>query len=102
MKYGLTDKELEIIIILFSRFENIEKVYLFGSRAKGTYKPFSDIDITLVGDSITHSDLNNIILAIDDLMLPYQFDISLFSNLKNEALVDHIKRNGIVLYERQK
>ena len=74
---------------------------LYGSRAKGNYKPFSDVDITLVGDELTHEDLNRVILAIDDLLLPYQFDISLFYILKNAELIDHINRRGIVIYERK-
>lgn len=80
--------------------EHIERVILYGSRAKGNYKPFSDVDITLVGGLLTHDDLSRIIIAIDDLLLPYQFDISIFHQLKNETLIDHINRRGIVIYEK--
>lgn len=78
----------------------INRVVLYGSRAKGNYKPFSDVDITLVGDELTHEDLNRIILAIDDLLLPYLFDISIFHQLKNDTLIDHINRRGIVIYDK--
>lgn len=37
--------------------------------------------------------------AVDDLLLPYHVDLSLFHALKNEALLDHIRRRGIVIYK---
>ena len=100
MPYGLKDIEMAYLETLFSKNERIERVILYGSRAKGNHKPFSDVDITLVGDELTHQDLNRIILAIDDLLLPYQFDISIFHQLKNDTLIDHINRRGIVIYEK--
>ena len=100
MPYGLKDIEMAYLETLFSKNERIERVILYGSRAKGNHKPFSDVDITLVGDELTHEDLNRIVLAIDDLLLPYQFDISIFHQLKNDTLIDHINRRGIVIYEK--
>ena len=100
MPYGLKDIEMAYLETLFSKNERIERVILYGSRAKGNHKPFSDVDITLVGDELTHEDLNRIILAIDDLLLPYQFDISIFHQLKNDTLIDQINRRGIVIYEK--
>lgn len=99
MKYGLTDDELNRLCAVFARNERIERAILYGSRAKGNYKPFSDIDITLTGPELTLDDLRSIIMTIDDLLLPYEVDVSLFAGLKNEALKDHIKRVGVVLYE---
>lgn len=101
MPYGLKDIELAKLNEVFAANERIERVILYGSRAKGNYKPFSDVDITLEGAELTHTDLNRISLAIDDLLLPYQFDISIFHTLKNEALIDHIRRMGITIYERE-
>lgn len=97
--YGIKDSEFELLQAVFRKHENIEKVVLYGSRAKGNYKPFSDVDITLFGEKLTRSDLNRIALDIDDLLLPYQFDISIFKSLKNKDLIDHILRVGIVVYE---
>ncbi|MCD8274965.1 MAG: nucleotidyltransferase domain-containing protein [Alistipes sp.] len=75
---------------------------LYGSRAKGNYKPFSDVDIVLIGDELTQQDLNRIVLEVDDLLLPYQFDIAIFQNLTNPELIDHIRRRGIVIYDKSK
>ncbi len=101
MNYGLTDIELNKLRDIFSQYTDIEKAVLYGSRAKGNYKPFSDVDITLKGDAITRSQLNKLLLDVDDLLLPYQFDVSIFNTLTNAELIDHIQRIGIVIYEKQ-
>ena len=100
MSYGLKDIEIEKICRLFAENERIESVILYGSRAKGNYKPFSDVDITLKGDELTRHDLNFLKISIDDLLLPYQFDISIFKSLKNSDLIEHINRVGIAIYKK--
>ncbi|MBR6032564.1 MAG: nucleotidyltransferase domain-containing protein [Bacteroidaceae bacterium] len=101
MKYGLKDEQWIILCNTFAKNPHIEKVILYGSRAKGTYKPFSDVDITLVGKSLSTDDLTDMMNAIDDLLLPYMFDISLYHKLKSPELLDHISRRGIVIYHRE-
>lgn len=77
---GLKDTEIELLRMVFKKSDKIEKVVLYGSRAKGNCKPFSDVDITLYGNDLTRGDLNRLALSIDDLLLPYQFDISLLNH----------------------
>jgi predicted nucleotidyltransferase len=101
MNCGLTDIELKKLNNIFSKYVNIEGVVLYGSRAKGNYKSFSDVDITLTGDKITHWQRNQISMDIDDLLLPYQFDISIFYSLSNPDLIEHIKRVGINIYQKR-
>lgn len=102
MPYGLTDIELQKIINVFASNRRIVNAILYGSRAKGNFKPFSDIDITLVGKELTRNDLIKIIQDVDNLLLPYQFDLSLWNKIKNEALIEHIERIGICIYKRDK
>ena len=101
MPYGLTDIELQKLTVVLSSAENVKKSILYGSRAKGNYKPFSDIDITLVGDSLSRRDLNAVSRALDDLLLPYQIDLSLYDTLKNEDLIEHINHYGVEIFVRQ-
>ena len=101
MKYGLKEEEWERLNSVFARNPKIEKVILYGSRAKGTYKPFSDVDITLVGDDLSSDDLADIMNEVDDLLLPYMFDISLYHKLNNPELLDHISRRGVTIYQNQ-
>ena len=76
--YGLTDNELEKLCNLFRKHEEIEQAVLYGSRAKGNFKPFSDIDITLMGDRLTYNTLSSLSDEIDDLLLPYSVDLSIY------------------------
>lgn len=101
MKYGLSNSELESLSKLFAQHADIEQVILYGSRAKGNYKPFSDVDITLIGSKLTRNKLNQLALEIDDLLLPYQFDISISHKLTNPELLEHINRIGISIYRRE-
>ncbi|WIV12028.1 nucleotidyltransferase domain-containing protein [Proteiniborus sp. MB09-C3] len=101
MRYGLKDSILESIISIFARYSKIEKVLLYGSRAKGNFKNGSDIDLTLVGNDIDIKDLNKIYLELDELYLPYSFDISIFDKIQNKDLINHINRVGIEIYERE-
>lgn len=96
---GLTNEEMQKLIAVLSAQPNIEKAIVYGSRAKGTNRKFSDVDLTLVGKNLSHSDLNQIALEIDDLLLPYEFDLSLYSSLTNKNLLEHIERVGKVIYE---
>ncbi len=96
---GLTNEEMQKLVAVLSTQPNIEKAIVYGSRAKGTNREFSDVDMTLMGKNLSHSDLNQVALKIDDLLLPYEFDLSLYSSLTNENLLEHIKRVGKVIYE---
>jgi len=58
----------------------------------GTHRINSDIDVTLKGEDLTHSDLLTIATELDDLMLPYKFDLSLFDHIDNASLLEHIAR----------
>jgi uncharacterized protein len=98
---GLDDASLCDIRRVLSGFPAVERAILYGSRAKGTHRAGSDIDLTLVGDTLTHQDLLAIELALDDLLLPWKFDISLHHQLTHEALLAHIARVGVTLYARQ-
>ena len=99
MNIGISDIEKERLIATLVKVPGLRKAVVYGSRAKGTNKRFSDIDLTLVGDDLTYNDLNRLAYNIDDLLLPYQVDLSLYSKLKNPALIEHINRVGQVIYE---
>jgi len=98
-RFGLKEATINQIISVFSQYSQIHKVLLYGSRAKGNYRNGSDIDLTLIGD-VSYSQLSGIEDKIDDLFLPYSFDISIFSDIDNPDLVDHINRIGVVFYEK--
>ena len=98
MEFGLRREIIERINEVFAKYPQIEQAILYGSRAKGSFKNGSDIDLTLKGYGLNLSLINGILLELDDLMLPYTFDISVFSRISNVGLVEHIKRVGKVFY----
>ena len=100
IEYGLSQKIIKEINTVFRKFEEVEKAVLYGSRAKGNYKPGSDIDITLKGEKLNLQLLNKIDIDLDDLLLPYMFDISIYDHISNNDLRDHIQRVGKVFYKK--
>lgn len=100
MRYGLDEVDIKRINSVFALYPEVEKVILYGSRAKGTYKLGSDIDIALKGQGLNLDIVNAIETQIDDLLLPYLFDISIFSQIENPDLVEHINRIGKLFYEK--
>jgi predicted nucleotidyltransferase len=86
---------------LFKRYPGIQRVTLYGSRAKGNYRPGSDIDITLhTDDSFTHSDLLHLRGDFDDSDMPYFVDVSVYDRLNSPDLKASIDRVGKTLYTR--
>jgi len=100
MPYGLSDETIEQIRGVLARHPAIEKAVLYGSRAKGTFKPGSDIDLSLHGATITVNELGDIDSELDDLLLPYTFDLLIFDTLGHPKLREHIERVGKVFYQR--
>ena len=72
---GLSANTLAQICTTLARFSQVEKGVLYGSRAKGNFKPGSDIDLTLRGDGLTLSLLGDIDMALDDFLLPYEIGL---------------------------
>lgn len=99
-KYGLPPESVEKLCSVFLSHPQIEKVVLYGSRALGTYRESSDIDLTVVGTNADLTLLLELENEIDDLLLPYKVDISLMSKIDNPNLIDHINRVGIPFFQR--
>ncbi len=99
--YGLKETHITKIKSVFVNYPNIYKAILYGSRAKGNYRESSDIDISLVGNELNLNQLLRIETELDDLLLPYNIDISIFNKIENPELIEHINRVGITLYEKK-
>jgi predicted nucleotidyltransferase len=97
---GLTESVIARINAVFAEVPEIEQVILYGSRAKGTFRNGSDIDLVIKGEAVDHSSLLRTERELDDLLLPYTIDLSLFHLIDNQELLDHIRRVGVVFYER--
>jgi len=95
MRYGLKEDTIERIKEVFSLFPCVQKVTLYGSRAKGNYRDASDIDLTLHGKNLHFSTLHDIAITLDELYLPYKIDLCIYDNLKNQDLKESIDKFGV-------
>jgi predicted nucleotidyltransferase len=100
MKYGLPEHTVDQICAVLAQHPAVERAVLYGSRAKGNYRAGSDIDLTLFGAALTPAECATIAEALDDLLLPYSIDLSLFAELRHPELEAHIQRVGVVFYAR--
>lgn len=88
---GYSKREIELIRGVLARHPAISRAILFGSRAKGTASPASDVDLALEGiDDPLQAEA--IASELDELALPYRFDVKALSSIRHEALREHIAR----------
>lgn len=99
-KFGLREKDWERIVNILASFPELDEAILYGSRAMDTHKPYSDIDIALKGKALNLTLLSKIDMALDDLFLPYKFDLTLYHHISSPELIDHIKRVGKILFTK--
>jgi predicted nucleotidyltransferase len=98
-KYGIPTSDLNDVIFILKENEKIRKAILFGSRAKGNFTSGSDVDIALVGNKLKLADVLEISVKIDELYLPWKFDIIIYDRIKEPELKNHIERVGKVLFQ---
>lgn len=97
---GLNQEEIDNRRAVFSKYSPVEKVMLYGSRAKDTFWRASDIDLVLVGENVDLDTQNRIELDLDDLYMPYKIDVAIFHKINNPDLIEHIQRVGKTLYNQ--
>lgn len=93
--FGLPSHVMTELKSLFARHPAIEEVTLYGSRAKGNYRYNSDIDLMLTAPGLSWPEFNEIELEIDDLLLPWEVDLTLKHQVDNPELLEHVRRVGI-------
>lgn len=100
-RFGLKEGAIQRIGAVLAHYPQVEKAVLYGSRAKGNYKNCSDIDLTLCGGKdLTLDVLYKIMGELDDLLLPYTIDLSIFSHIGDPDVIEHIQRAGMTFYEK--
>jgi len=97
LKYGLKPDVWRSILDILQTVPQVTEIILFGSRAKGNFKPGSDIDLCIKGESISHQDVKTLLCEIDKLDLPWETDIIYYESISDVAVKEHIDRVGIRL-----
>jgi hypothetical protein len=80
----------------------IEKVLLFGSRARGDYRRSSDIDLAVFTKGISHTEQNLIEQAINEMPTPLKIDVVFMDRITKEKMISNIIKEGVVIYEQGK
>ena len=102
LRHGLSQNVVDRITRVLARFPDVEQAILFGSRAKATHKPGSDIDLALVGAGLDWRIVGKIYDALDDLLLPHRFSLIVYDETTDPEVAAHIQRVGIPLFQRER
>lgn len=96
---GLSQRDLALLRDTLARFPVVSGAILFGSRAKGCSGPRSDIDLALEGH-LDPLDAVRVKETLEDLPVPWKFDVLALEGIDHPSLLDHIRRVGIRIYDR--
>ena len=100
--FDISNKSLELILETISGFHDIDRVLIFGSRALGTHKKGSDIDLAIFGDKLKKETPLNLAAKLnEEVPIPYYIDIVAPRFIDNTSLVNHIERVGKLFYTRK-
>ncbi len=100
-KTGLSESDIAVIRSSCSSFSEIDKATLYGSRARGDHKKFSDVDIALLGDfGPTSSAVSGVFGMLEDSNIPYVCDVIHYDSISSEKLKQNIQRDGVLLYTK--
>ncbi len=98
-KFGLKEGVIDSIVNIIKQYKEIERASIFGSRARGDYKPTSDIDIVLYGDLLTNTINTKVFFEIEELYIPFKIDLINFNTLSEKnKLKQNIEKEGIDIY----
>ena len=86
---------------IFKNYPDAETVFIFGSRARGTYKFGSDIDLAVMNAGVKETVIGNIKSDFEESSLPYTVDLINYYTLKHPELKSHIDRVGVLFYQKQ-
>lgn len=98
-KYGLASRDIKTIQDILNKYSDVETVYIFGSRATGSFKHGSDIDLAVINGGVDNKTIGRIKGDFEESSLPYRVDIVLYPAITHENLKDHIDRVGVLFYK---
>lgn len=97
-KYGLTQRDMATIQSIFEAYPEVKKACLFGSRAKGSYRFGSDVDLAIMNKGVEPRRLARLKSDFEESSLPYNIDLVDFTRLDNREFIDHIQRVGVAFF----
>lgn len=98
---GISEQQMKILKEIFSRFPALQKVNLYGSRAKGNFHERSDIDLAAFGPELNRFMIEEILMELDESDIPFLVDLQDYQQIQNNDLREHIDRVGVVIYQKE-
>ena len=96
--FGLPERTINELLDCFEKNPNVEKVMVYGSRAKGNYRRGSDIDLAVWAKEAR--DVHKLRWDLEELPTPYMFDVTDYKNLTHEGMKKSIDTDGKLFYQR--
>lgn len=96
--FGLPERTINELLEYFKSVETLDKVVIYGSRAKGTYRNGSDIDFAIWSDDINCA--SQIRWGLEELPTPYMFDVTDYNTLTHEGMKNSIDTDGKLFYQK--
>lgn len=100
MKFGLTEKEIALLLSVFEKNAEVEKVFLYGSRAKGNYKKTSDIDLAVCFTVGTKKSVAILKSELEDLPIIYTIDVVDEAELEDGKFRDEYEGTKQLFYAK--
>ncbi|MDR0703703.1 MAG: nucleotidyltransferase domain-containing protein [Planctomycetaceae bacterium] len=100
MNDGLTEKYRTEIRLIFASCSKIDRVLLFGSRAKGNFRRDSDVDFVLEGHDLVGSDLALLNGKFMESNVPFDIDIVIRNEIADPNLENQITKHGTEFYRK--
>jgi predicted nucleotidyltransferase len=97
-KFGLDEKQIGLIQNVFLQFPEIKRVIIYGSRAKNKQKQTSDIDLAIEVPNFGMSGILRLKAELNELPLPFDFDVLNITEVQNQKLLKNIKTDGKVFF----
>lgn len=99
--YGISQKSFELIIEALNARSEVERAVLFGSRALGTARPGSDIDLAIYGINVNPRIASELSRELNERRpIPYKIDVLSYEHTDHQDLKRHIDAHGREIYSR--
>jgi predicted nucleotidyltransferase len=97
--FGLSDDILAKIKNVLARYPKVLSAGIYGSRGRGDYKNYSDIDIAIHGPDLTSNDFSNLRFDIEMLPIIFKMDVAHVEKISNQELLEKIQRDEKQFYQ---
>lgn len=94
----LRDKDLATLRRTFRRFPYVREVRVFGSRATGTARRASDLDLAVAAPDATATEWQTLAEALELAPVVCELDLVRTERTRNPRLLERIARDGVRIY----